>query len=430
MQLFLWMKLGGDDNMSPNFLMQTYLYQDMNLKMKNFNKYRQDRERNLIDKICMIQIENATLLVGHMGQDMYYEYIKSLVDDIKVKIEGENSQALNYNFYAIGFDTFVIGAGSEISEGKFIDDMEYLHRLGETSRENEERLMLLHRFVVVVNQNNMIGCAHNQFYLHRDTQVGFIISDGAHEIDTSTEDDLKVIEMINYAIQNDKVIPYYQGIYDNKMKRIDKYEALMRIEDKDGNIHLPCEFLALSKKYRLYIELTRMMLNRVLQEFQGSKFPVSVNISAIDLNSAEMKQVLIEKILESKEPDKIIFEILEDEGFRDISVLKEFMKEVQGYGVKIGIDDFGSGYSNLLELMKIRPDFLKLDGEIVKAMALSPESKLIVEAVVMVAKKLNMEVIAEFVEDLTIQKEVEDLKIEFSQGYYFAKPLPFEKLGL
>jgi EAL domain-containing protein (putative c-di-GMP-specific phosphodiesterase class I) len=91
-------------------------------------------------------------------------------------------------------------------------------------------------------------------------------------------------------------------------------------------------------------------------------------------------------------------------------------------GCRVAIDDFGTGYSNFEYLMRLEPDYIKIDGSIIREVLNDENSKIITSVIVDFAKKMKIEVVAEFVEDEDIYKEVKKLGIEYSQGYHFSEP--------
>ncbi|MEA3228522.1 MAG: EAL domain-containing protein, partial [Campylobacterota bacterium] len=101
-----------------------------------------------------------------------------------------------------------------------------------------------------------------------------------------------------------------------------------------------------------------------------------------------------------------------------------FIHFVKSKGIKIAIDDFGAGYSNFERLLEYQPDILKIDGSLIKNIASDHFSRDIVETIVTFAKKQNIQVIAEFIENEEIFNIINELDIEFSQGYYIGKPEP------
>ena len=129
-------------------------------------------------------------------------------------------------------------------------------------------------------------------------------------------------------------------------------------------------------------------------------------------------------------PSQFILEILEDEPFRDVETLHTFIRQVRQYGVQIAIDDFGSGYSNFLQLMDIHPDYLKIDGEIIRHLHQSETNRKLLRAITVLGREFDMKIVAEFVENKAIQDYILDYGIQYSQGFYFCKPADFDQLAL
>ncbi|WP_317854142.1 EAL domain-containing protein [Chakrabartyella piscis] len=249
-----------------------------------------------------------------------------------------------------------------------------------------------------------------------------------YKIDSSItpEEENKRLDIIKYALENKKVIPYYQGLFNNKTNKIDKYEALMRIIGPDGTVYSPEYFMPISKKYKLYLDLNLCIFNAVLNDFSLMDCPVSVNLSPYLLLSKSFCKTVFSQIQSFYKPNNLILEILEDESAIDIDELAPFITEARKLGVKIAIDDFGAGYSNLLSVIKLQPDFVKIDGKIIKDVHTCFVNEVVVETVAQMGQKLSIPLVAEYVENDDIQKVVERYGIMYSQGYHFSKPKPFQ----
>ena len=133
----------------------------------------------------------------------------------------------------------------------------------------------------------------------------------------------------------------------------------MRIIDIDGTVYYPMQFMDTAKKFHIYTLLSRDMLKQVFTLFKGRREAVSFNFSAYDINSEEMQSIIFELLEEIGDASNFILEILEDEQFKDLDKLSHFIEKLRLHGIKVAIDDFGSGYSNFLEIMEIKPDFIK-----------------------------------------------------------------------
>ena len=142
----------------------------------------------------------------------------------------------------------------------------------------------------------------------------------------------------------------------------------------------------------------------------------------------EMKRNIYELIGRIPNPENFIFEIVESEELKDYEMVSDFVGKLNENGIKIAIDDFGSGYSNLVELARLEPDYIKIDGEIVRNINSSTIHKIIAETIVYMTSKLKTELVAEYVENYELQQTIIDMHIRYSQGYLFSKPLPYEEI--
>jgi EAL domain-containing protein (putative c-di-GMP-specific phosphodiesterase class I) len=95
------------------------------------------------------------------------------------------------------------------------------------------------------------------------------------------------------------------------------------------------------------------------------------------------------------------------------------------YGCKIAIDDFGSGFSSMENILKLKPEYIKIDGSLIKNLDISEGSRMIVEAIVNMSKGFHAKTIAEYVESEMIQDIVISLGVDYLQGYYLGKPKPY-----
>ena len=236
-------------------------------------------------------------------------------------------------------------------------------------------------------------------------------------------ENIKVLKMLKTAIEGQKIISYFQPIVDNKTQKIVKYESLVRLIDENDKILAPFFFLDISKKGKYYTQITSMVLDNAFKALSLTDKDISINLSALDIEKESIKEKLF-FLLKTHEgsSNRIVIELLEDEDFKDFEVIKSFISEVKSMGVKIAIDDFGSGYSNFERLLDYQPDILKIDATLVKNIVTSSFSLSTVKTMVIFAKEQNMEVIAEFVENEEIYKILCSLGVDYSQGYYFGKP--------
>ena len=234
---------------------------------------------------------------------------------------------------------------------------------------------------------------------------------------------------IKKALKNDKVIPFYQAIFDVD-KNIVKYETLMRIEDineKGEVVYLsPYFFLDISVKTKQYLQLSNQILSKALKDLKKTDKQISINLSFKDILDSEFIVFLDESLKKITNEDKsrVVFEILESDYISDYTLLEEFISKYRKQGIKIAIDDFGTGYSNFAHILKIRPNYIKIDGSLIKNIYSDKNSYEMVKSIIDFSKALNIRVIAEFVHSQEVFDSLVELGVDELQGFYLAEPKP------
>jgi len=254
----------------------------------------------------------------------------------------------------------------------------------------------------------------------------FIIANNLATIEQNrAKQNMQTISMINIAIEKSKIVSYFQPIIDNETEKIVKYESLVRLINEDDKVLAPYFFLETAKKSNQYTKITNIVLEHSFTMLNNSDYDISINLSAIDIEQKTTRNKVLDLLTKHKDKaHRIVFELLEDEGVKDLSTVKQFICDVKSYGVKIAIDDFGAGYSNYERLLEYQPDILKIDGCLIRDIETNSYSLSVVKSIVTFAKEQQIQTIAEFIENEAIYHIVKDLGVDFSQGYYFGKPEP------
>lgn len=241
-------------------------------------------------------------------------------------------------------------------------------------------------------------------------------------LEEKMRNNIMFVDKIKSAIENDRIVPYFQGIVDNTTRKIVKYESLLRLIDRDGKVLTPYSFLDHAKKSKLYDKLTRIMFTKTFETFEKSDYEFSLNLTVQDLLCEETRTMMYAKLSGSDVAKRMAFEIVESEGIENFGEVAEFIRTVKGYGCKIAIDDFGTGYSNFSYLTKLDVDYIKIDGSLIKNITNDDEHLYTVESILHFAKKKGIKTIAEFVENEAIYHRIFELGIDYSQGYCFSIP--------
>ena len=236
-----------------------------------------------------------------------------------------------------------------------------------------------------------------------------------------------VLDVLTYNIENKIVEPFFQPIMDNETEEIIKYEALMRLFDKDGNILSPHTFIHKAKKSRLYNRLMEIMIDKTILYITTHKKHISINLDYTDILNPNIKKSIISKIKKNRIGQYLTIEILESEKIANYNTVNEFISAVKKYDVKIAIDDFGTGFSNYEYILNLNVDYIKIDGSLIKKIHEDIYLNLI-KSIVLFCKEQEIKIVAEFVSDLKILRYVKAIGIDYSQGYYIGKPVSIDEI--
>lgn len=271
-------------------------------------------------------------------------------------------------------------------------------------------------------KEDLLGTSDMALKTARFNKKDFVFFNIKENIRDKYENNIKWIKKLKNALEKNNIVPFYQAIINNKTMKIEKYECLVRLIDENNIIISPFHFLNIAKKTRLYLEITKIMIEKSFIKFENLDFQFSINLSMEDLLNNEIKMFIIQNLKKYKIGKKVVFEILESEGIENYEEVSHFIKEVKLYGCKIAIDDFGSGYSNFEHILKLDIDFIKIDGTLIKNLHNNKNNEIVIETINDFARKLGIETIAEFVSTKEICEIVRKLNINYSQGFFFHEP--------
>ncbi|MFP4487258.1 MAG: EAL domain-containing protein, partial [Campylobacterales bacterium] len=236
---------------------------------------------------------------------------------------------------------------------------------------------------------------------------------------------IKKLYKVREYICKDMLKAWYQPIVDVRTEKIYKYESLARIVDGDS-ILSPDKFLNEAKRLGLLTTITKSMINRTFQCFSNSEIMFSINITEDDLIDGYLPEFIEYKAKKYNiTPSNVTFEILENLTIsKDSTTISDTLKKLHNNGYKIAIDDFGSDRSNFSRFLSIKSDYIKIDGVFVQGCDSSIEKQQIIDAIVQLAKRLEIKTIAEFVSTKEIFETIKKLGVDYAQGYYFGRPEP------
>ena len=252
-----------------------------------------------------------------------------------------------------------------------------------------------------------------------------VISQSTNDTTLLKKTNTKSINDVKEALEEQRVVCFFQAIYNAASLTVVKYEALVRIKEKDGSITSPADFLESITYTNVYNDLTKSVLESVFTQIKEKKIQISTNLNFSDILDNKIFDLIIHELEVHKELSSwLIIELLEYELIEEITIVQSRLLRIKEYGVKIAIDDFGSGYSNY-SIFKLLPiDILKIDGSLIKDIDTSEASYKITHSIILLAKELGITTVAEFVHSKEVLETVKMLHIDEVQGFYLAKPSP------
>ncbi len=391
------------------------LFIDNETGLENVTKFSFDHNLGKFDKLCMITIRNESLIKAFLSEykflyyfNRYHKYIMSCLSDGR------------YNCYLYKQSVLLITGSPEISDDEFAASMAELQNV--ITDFKFFSYVPVCEFSIVMHENDLIQKAELTLLRMKNKNYTYLVYTADLGLEQFNAHKMKMIMLLNDAISNDRIVPYFQGIRDNLLGEIKMYESLMRIEDADRNVYTPYYFMDIAKEYGYYADISYIMINKVMKMFSGSSYSVTINMTVSDVYNYKIVHSILRFLEKTPYPQNFIFELTETEEVTDYQVIFEFVEKVHNAGGAIAIDDFGSGFSNIVNIFKIQSDYIKIDGEIIKNIRQDIFAREFLEMISGWAQKHNKEIIAEFVESADIQEIIEENNIRYSQGYLYSKP--------
>jgi sensor c-di-GMP phosphodiesterase-like protein len=238
------------------------------------------------------------------------------------------------------------------------------------------------------------------------------------------------VSELKRALQDGELVPYYQPIVDIRSGQLQGAEVLVRWRKPDGTLVLPGAFIPLAESSGLIREMTRDLMKRVCVETGsalGRRPALKVSFNFAGKLFSDESIVKDVRGIFANSPIKlsqVVLEVTERDPIENFVETRQIIAALQGLGVRIAIDDVGTGHSGLSYMLKLGVDIIKIDKMFVDAIGTDRNSTKIVETLVDLAHNMRMDVVAEGVENFEQVVHLRELGIRSAQGYVFAPPLP------
>ncbi|MDP1697318.1 MAG: phosphodiesterase [Xanthomonadaceae bacterium] len=237
------------------------------------------------------------------------------------------------------------------------------------------------------------------------------------------------------AIRNNRLQAYLQPIFEIASGRLVAVESLARWPGPDGEIASPTRFIAAAEQTGLITPLTRWSLNTSAQhaalvtQHYGRAIAMAVNLSPRALAERGMVEQILEALrLWEVDPQHLILEITETTAMQDPEASVPLLKRLRDHGLRIAIDDFGTGNASFTYLRHLPLTELKIDHSFVTGLRASQRSMHLVDAMIGLAHKLDLRVVAEGVDSAETLACLNGLGCDFGQGYFLGRPQPIAQL--
>ncbi|MBI5232887.1 MAG: EAL domain-containing protein, partial [Deltaproteobacteria bacterium] len=264
----------------------------------------------------------------------------------------------------------------------------------------------------------------NRCYLYRPED---------HDIETIHKR-LKGKERIQDAFAEDRFEPWFQPIMGLKDGNVHHYEALIRLRERDGSIHLPGTFISTAEGLGLVGMIDRIVTDKTMKiqaelRAKGHNLGFAMNISGKDMGDDDLLDYLKSKIKETgADPSGLVFEITETAAVHELDRAIKFVRALKEMGCKFSLDDFGVGFTSFVYLKELNVDFIKIDGSFIRKLDQSPNDQLFVKAMTYVAGGMGIKTIAEFVEREEVLRLLKDYGVDYAQGYLIGRPVKLADL--
>ena len=215
------------------------------------------------------------------------------------------------------------------------------------------------------------------------------------------------------------------------------YEILLRLQNDDGSIVNPGEFLAAAESFYLMASVDLWVINQAFYELTemhrgpcNCRCQLSINLSGQSLNDPYTLASYIENKLEEYELDghDICFEITESAAIENLDEAAVFIEQIRKLGCKFSLDDFGTGLSSFSYLKTLNVDYLKIDGSFVRDILIDPVSESMVAAINQVGQAMHLETVAEYVESDEIKRKLASIGVDYGQGFCIGRPALFTQI--
>jgi EAL domain-containing protein (putative c-di-GMP-specific phosphodiesterase class I) len=402
--------------------LEKLLYYDLVTGLKSHQALIRDIGKSSLPTLFLIDINDYSRYIDIYGSEIANE----LLEMFSQVLEAFNDEK-GYEIYHIQADIFCMLHPSE-----YIDTQKYetdLFELIDTILENplyipsiDDTLFIDITIGIASEAQNLLNHAYDALNNAKKNKKRYVYYHPFHDLTKEHKNILKVKKEIQETIEANNFVPVFQAIV-NRDREIIKYESLLRMRQGDKLVS-PFYFLDIAAKTNQYAQISEITLIQSIETFKDRDEIISLNFTQADINNKELLRNIETLLKKYKMCDRTVFEIVESDAIEDYKFTKEFVNRFRSIGIRIAIDDFGSGYANFSHIMELEPEYLKIDGSLIKNIQNDNKSFIMVKSIIQFAKDLGVKTIAEYIADEDIFNTLLELGADEFQGFYFSKPEP------
>jgi len=403
-----------------------------------------DRAQQMLARARRQQIPVAALYVdvdgfkhindtfGHAAGDQLLQIVAERLGT--VVREGDTAARLGGDEFVVLLEGSTLDAGPELVADRLLEVMRQPYELQSAAGRP---------LTVTASIGIAMGIRESADELLRDADLamyeakqtgrnGFAVFESSMQ--TTSRDRITLEMDLADALEREQFFLVYQPTFDLRSKRVLGVEALIRWRHPTRGVLAPAAFMAIAEASTLIVPIGRWVLGEACRQTalwrqRGHALAISVNVSARQLDDDGLVDDVREALLESGlEPSALTLEITETVLMRDAGAAAEHLRQLKEIGVRIAIDDFGVGYSSLAYLRQLPADTLKIDRSFIAGVATSSASAALIRTLVQLGRTLDIETLAEGIEDQAQLETLQRENCEQGQGFLFSRPLEVDAL--
>ncbi|WP_051206013.1 EAL domain-containing protein [Oceanospirillum maris] len=369
--------------------------------------------------LLVLNVNNFSLINSAYGLDFADCLLAAITDRLKIVLEGACIYRLNADEFAVHYDEEVSlqAVFNKVRENFFLNQLQV----------DNLSFNISFSYGGAVGADDLIRKALLALKKAKEGGRGRFYQYADQRDELEQHQRLEYMQwnaLLHRALNEDCLVPYFQGIRDNDSGDINYYECLIRMQI-DGKVYGPYQFLQPAKLSGLLPVITRTVIEKSCQVMAHNQCDFSINITEDDLSHHYLEEYLVQRCeTYGIPPRRITLEILEGVSAAGKKNHVKQLASLKAQGFRLAIDDFGTEYSNFERILELDVDMIKIDAKYIKSIDTDSTSYEITRAIVFFAQNAGIPVVAEFVHSESVQRVVESLGIRFSQGYLFSEPAP------